>query len=141
METRVLSIGHLVNNPWRAGILRIDDQNSKDRLLKAVSERQMRDLLVRMLKEGKSASDLSDETRIPLSSVYRHIHELNEAGLLAVDRATITEQGKRLEFYRSTVTEVNLKFEIQSDLLDLRPNEDIENKFYRLWSSIREVRP
>jgi len=141
METRVINIGRLVNNPWRAGILRIDDPNSKDRILKAVSERQMRDLLVRMLKEGKSASDLSSETRIPLSSVYRHIHELSEAGLLAVERAKITEQGKRLELYRSAVTEVNLKFEMPSDLLDLRPNEDIENKFYRLWSSIREVRP
>ncbi len=141
METRVISIGHLVNNPWRAGVLRIDDQNSKDRLLKAVSERQMRDLLIRMLKEGKSASDLAYETRMPLSSVYRHIHELNNAGLLAVERAKITEQGKRLELYRSAVTEVKLKFETQSDLLDLRPNEDIENKFYRLWSSIREVRP
>ena len=121
--------------------MRIDDQDSKDRLLKAVSERQMRDLLVRMLKEAKSASDLAYETRTPLSSVYRRIHELNEAGLLAVERAMITEQGKRLELYRSAVNEVNLKFEMASDLLDLRPNEDIENKFYRLWSSIREVRP
>ena len=121
--------------------MRIDDQNSKDKLLKAVSERQMRDLLIRMLKDAKSASDLSHETGIPLSSVYRHIHELNEAGLLAVERTMITEQGKRLELYRSAVTEVNLKFEMPSDLLDLRPNEDIENKFYRLWSSIREVRP
>ncbi len=121
--------------------MRINDQNSKDRLLKAVSESQMRDLLIRMLKEPKSASDLSFETRIPLSSIYRRIHELNDAGLLAVERAMITEQGKKLELYRSAVKEVNLKFEMPSDLLDLRPNEDIENKFYRLWSSIREVRP
>ena len=99
--------------------MRINDKDSKDRLLKAVSESEMRDLLIRMLKEAKSASDLAYETRIPLSSVYRRIHELNEAGLLAVERATITEQGKRLELYRSAVNEVNLKFEIPSDLLDL----------------------
>ena len=141
MEARVINIGHLLFNPRRSGLLRIDDQKSKDRLLKAVSESQMRDLLVRMLKEAKSASDLAYETRIPLSSVYRRIHELNNAGLLAVERAMITEQGKKLELYRSAVSEVNLKFEMPTDLLDLHPNEDIESKFYRLWTSVREARP
>ncbi|MFQ6011983.1 MAG: hypothetical protein ACE5KG_07405 [Nitrososphaerales archaeon] len=119
--------------------MRVDDEKSKSKLLKAISDANMRDILTRTVKEAKSASDLSYETRVPLSSIYRYFRELNESGLVTVERATITDQGKRLELYRSLIKSVLVQFEPSSAYLELQPNEDSESKFYRLWSSIREV--
>lgn len=100
----------------------------------------MRKILVLTIQQAKSASDISYETRIPLSSVYRHVHELNQVGLLAVEQGVITKEGKRQELFRSVVKSIHLYLEPTSTSLDVQPNEDVESRFYRLWSSMKEVK-
>jgi predicted transcriptional regulator len=91
-------------------------------------------------EESKAVSAISEECSIPLSSVYRYIHELIDAGLLGIEKSVITNEGKRYEMYRSLVKSIHLNLNGNSMDIEITPREEVASKFYRLWSSLMEVK-
>lgn len=120
--------------------MRIQDEDHKSRILQAIGDEDKRRIFTLMVRKAKSASDLSFETHMPLSSVYRHVHELNSAGLLAVEQFIINDQGKKVEMFRSVVESISLNLESSVIDMNIQPKEDMQSRFYRLWSSLKEVK-
>ncbi len=117
----------------------VDDEEMKDRVLKAISNRDLRSILTSLLDQAKSVSTLALELAIPLSTTYNYIHEASEAGLVAVERVIITD-GKRNEMYRCVAKEVRALIESRPMLVEILPNENVAGRFYRLWSSLKKVK-
>jgi hypothetical protein len=117
--------------------MEIKEERLKDNVMKALADDYARRILLATLANAKSALDLSREHEIPISSVYRRIHDLVEGGLLAIERSIITEDGKRFELYRSTVKAIQIRFEAGSVSVDLTPSEDMVSKFFRMWNTLR----
>ncbi|MBI4258810.1 MAG: helix-turn-helix transcriptional regulator [Thaumarchaeota archaeon] len=120
--------------------MRLSDEELKSRLLKALSDENMRRILLSTAHEAKPVSTLSKECSIPLSTAYRYIHDLIEAGLMGIERSVITEDGKRYELYRSLVKSISLNLNGNAVELEVEPREEDASKFYRLWSSLRKVK-
>jgi predicted transcriptional regulator len=58
----------------------------------------------------KSAVEIYDDTKIPLSTVYRRIQYLHDLGLLQIS-GTISSDGKKVFLYKSKVKSIEAKFD------------------------------
>lgn len=105
--------------------------------MQALADEYSRAILVSTIQTPKSAIEVSAERNIPISTAYRRLHELEEAGLVVVERSKVTEDGKRFELYRSTVRSVSVSFNLNSIDVELVPNEDMVARFTRLWDYMR----
>lgn len=115
----------------------IRDGESRGRVLKALADEYSQAILLSTVEKAVSAVELSTKFNIPISTAYRRIHELEEVGLIAVERSVITDDGKRYDLYRSTVKGVKVIFGTGSVVVELEPNEDMVRKFMRIWSYMR----
>ncbi len=121
--------------------MRLHEETSKDKVLQALADEYSRSILLSTIQKAKSAVELSTEKNIPISTAYRRLHELQEAGLVAVERSVITDDGKKFDLYRSTVKSVAISFDLGATEVELIPNEDMVTKFVRLWGYMRGQGP
>lgn len=89
---------------------------------------------------AKTASEISDESGVSKSTVYRKIDSLEDAGLLA-EREVVSDTGPKT-VYASTVEHVIVKHE--DDGLAANVNHDDEaaeeamtDRFADIWNSMR----
>ena len=84
---------------------------------------------------SKDAQSISEETRIPLSSIYRKLSILREAGLVFVKAFEITSVGKRQDKYMAAVSEVHVKTSGEVLEIELIPNDEGANRiWFRLFN-------
>ena len=57
-----------------------------------------------------SAQRLSKICQIPIAACYRRIHELEQAGLIAVDREKEVYKGRKVRLYRCKLRSATIKF-------------------------------
>jgi predicted transcriptional regulator len=77
-------------------------------LLKALGDECTRTILLSMIDEPKSAIDITREKKIPISSVYRKIHWLENARLIKVKGFVITGDGKKYHLYQSGIRTIQV---------------------------------
>jgi predicted ArsR family transcriptional regulator len=67
-------------------------------------------ILVNTYSSPMSAQRLSKTCQIPIAACYRRIHELEQAGLLAVDREKEVYKGRKVRLYRCKLRSATIKF-------------------------------
>lgn len=95
-------------------------------------------VLVRALDEPKTASELSEECEIPLSTTYRKLEALTEATLLT-EETEIDPGGHHTTRYRVAFEEVRVLL-TEERLLECeieRPALTREEQLAQLWSEVR----
>jgi predicted transcriptional regulator len=105
-------------------------------MVKVLGEFDARRVINATIGAPKSASQISEELRMPSRSTYRHINALCEVGLLARDKNIIIHGGGRYVLYRSMVKSVEMKYDSVENTVevDLIPNDTILDKFLRFWA-------
>jgi len=78
-------------------------------MLDILSDKYCRAIIESITNKTKSVIEITDETGIPMSTVYRRIQMLHDNKLLATS-GTITEDGKRLFLYKSKVKGIRSVF-------------------------------
>ncbi len=68
-------------------------------------------ILAATYRKPKSAIELSKKYGIPIAICYRRIHKLEEAGFLEEADRVLTQEGKRVSVYESTLDNVHIVFE------------------------------
>ena len=104
-----------------------------------MADQYSRKILTATLNEPVSALDLSKRYQIPITTVYRRIEELVEAGLIAAVRSGRTADGKWYDLYRSLLTRIDIGFENGDVRIEAVVNEHVADKFTRMWTSIPTV--
>lgn len=117
--------------------MRLQDETAKGRVLNALADEYSRTIILSTIQKAKSAVELSAEKNLPISTVYRRLHELQEAKLVVIERSVVTEDGKKFDLYRSTIGGVSVSFNLGAMVVELVPNEDMVSKFVRLWGYMR----
>ncbi|MEO9306773.1 MAG: ArsR family transcriptional regulator [Nitrososphaera sp.] len=102
--------------------LRKYDVTSK--ILEILADAQSRTILFSTVIEGKTPIDLFDEHRIPLSTIYKKISELEEMGLLRIEKYVITDNGKRFKVYRSKISRADVTIKDIEPTVNLLPNRN-----------------
>lgn len=96
------------------------DVNQK--VIVALADAESRSILFSIIHEAKSASELSDSLKIPLSSVYKKISELKALTLIEVEKTIFSHRGKRLKLYRSRIKKADISIGEPEPVLTLVPN-------------------
>jgi len=96
------------------------DVNQK--VLESLADAQSRSILFSVIKEGKTASDLSEEHKIPLSSVYKKISDLEDLSLIKVDRWILADNGKKFKIYKSRISKADVSIRKPEPVISLSPN-------------------
>jgi predicted transcriptional regulator len=96
------------------------DVNQK--VLEALADAQSRSILFSVIKEGKTASELAEEHRIPLSSVYKKISDLENLSLIKVDRWILSDNGKKFKIYKSRISKADVSIRKPEPVISLSPN-------------------
>ncbi len=81
---------------------RIDDEQRKEAILSIVSDKYCRQILNSTMDRPKSAMELSSESKIPISTVYRRIQTLHDNKMIGVT-GLISDEGKKYFLYKSKV--------------------------------------
>jgi uncharacterized protein YjiK len=100
--------------------LRKYDVNQK--VIEALADAQSRVILFSVIKQGKTAMELSEEHRIPLSSVYKKISDLEDIALVRVDKWMISDNGKKFKIYKSRISKADISIKKPEPIIILTPN-------------------
>ncbi len=91
--------------------------------MEALADAQSRAILFSIIKQGKTAMKLSEEHRIPLSSVYKKISDLEEIALVKVDRWLLSDNGKKFKIYKSRISKAEVTIRKPEPVITLTSNE------------------
>ena len=92
------------------------------KVLDALADVQSRAILFSVIKKGKTAAELAEEHRIPLSSVYKKISELEDLTLLKVERWILSDSGRKFKVYRSRISRAEVSIRKSEPVISLSPN-------------------
>ena len=110
--------------------MKITDPVLLEKVLQAMGDPDSPRILHRIRDEPKTAQRISNETGVPLSSIYRKLAALRSAGLAMVKSFEITEEGKRQDVFVSAVTEVRIAVSQDQIQIELVPTEESAS---RIW--------
>ncbi len=96
------------------------DVNQK--VIVALADAESRAILFSIINKAKSAPELSDKLRIPISSVYKKISELQSLTLIEVEKTILSHRGRRLRLYRSRIKKADISIRKPEPVLTLVPN-------------------
>ncbi len=89
--------------------LKIEEPERKESFLEVLSDKYCRAILEAIMDMPKSVIEISQERKIPISTVYRRIQMLHDSNMIKTS-GVITDEGKRLFLYKSKIKEVNTSF-------------------------------
>jgi len=92
------------------------------KVLEALADAESRTILFSVVNKGKTAAELSVKHRIPLSSVYKKLGDLEELTLIRVEKWLISDKGRKFKVYRSRIKKADIKIKNPEPSLSLIPN-------------------
>ena len=97
------------------------DVNQK--VIEALADAQSRVILFSIIKHGKTAIELSESHRIPLSSVYKKISDLEDIALVKVDKWRLSDNGKKFKIYKSRISKAEVTIRKPEPTIILTSND------------------
>lgn len=84
------------------GLITINGSERIESLLRALGDGQARKILCSAIETGKTIKQIGAEQDIPLSTCHRKLKTLVNYGFMIVEKIVVTDEGKKIVFYRST---------------------------------------
>jgi hypothetical protein len=109
-----------------------------EQIMDALGDPVIRRVLVETHDGPKTVQELFQSTRIPLTTLYRKLHEMTTMDLVGVERSAITSDGKRVEFYRSRLEEVQVEMKEGRFGVRARSRNLSATRMENLWGAVRK---
>ena len=113
-------------------------RDRKERILDALGDSASRGILLMISDAPRSAQDLLTANRIPQSTLYRKLHELQDLGLIGVQRTAITPEGKRVDLYRSLLEELRVEMLGRELRIQARFRDLSAERLKEMWRDVRK---
>ncbi len=92
------------------------------KVIEALADAESRTILFSLIKHGRTAAEISDKYKIPLSSVYKKLADLENLTLIHVERWMISDKGRKFKVYRSRISKADISIKKPEPTLTLVPN-------------------
>jgi len=92
------------------------------KVIEMLADSESRAILFSMIKQGKTAAELSDKLKIPLSSVYKKLADLEELTLIEIEKWMLSDKGRKYKVYKSRVKTADISIKKPEPSLILVPN-------------------
>ncbi len=111
----------LVSKP---NIIQLSEFDITQRIIESLSNVCTRAVLFSIKSESKDATQIADELKISLSTVYKTLSTLEDLALVEIDKFVISSEGKKIKQYRSRIGKVEITLENSDPTLNLYPNTE-----------------
>jgi len=92
------------------------------KIIESLSNVCTRAILFSIKNEAKDVTQIADELKISLSTVYKALSNLEELALIEVEKFVISSEGKKIKLYRSRIGKVEISMSNMEPVLNLYPN-------------------
>ena len=92
------------------------------KVIEALADAESRAIIFSIIKKGKTASTLSQSLKIPLSSVYKKLADLEHLTLIEVEKTILSDKGKRFKVYKSRINKAEILIKKPEPSLSLSSN-------------------
>jgi len=113
-------------------------RDRKERILDALGDPAARGILLMLSDAPHSAQEILAQNRIPQSTLYRKIHDLQDLGLLGIQRTAITPEGKRVDLYRSLLEELKVDLQGRELRIQARFRDLSAERLKQMWHGIQK---
>ena len=108
--------------PKRLTLPQLKKYDITQKVMESLADAEARAILFSMVKKGKTATDLSYDLKIPLSSVYKKLSDLEELTLVQVEKIILSDKGRKFKVYRSRISKADISIRKPEPSLKLVPN-------------------
>ena len=92
------------------------------KVIEALADAESRSIIFSITRKGKTASDLSLLLKIPLSSVYKKLSDLENLTLVHIEKTILSEKGRRFKVYKSRINKAEISIKKPEPTLSLSAN-------------------
>ena len=96
--------------------------DTTQKIIKSLANYESRYILFSIIKKGNFAITLSDKLKIPIGSVYKKLTDLEELGLIEVEKHRISYNGRKCKMYKSRISKADISIRKPGPTLRLIPN-------------------
>ena len=107
----------------KKSIIQLSEFDITQKIIESLSNICTRSVLFAVKNESKDVTQIADELKISLSTVYKTLATLEDLALAEVDRYEISSEGKKIKLYRSRIGKVEITLENLEPVLMLHPND------------------
>ena len=106
----------------KKSIIQLSEFDITQKIIESLSNICTRSVLFAVKNESKDATQIADELKLSLSTVYKTLSTLEDLALAEIDRYEISPEGKKIKLYRSRIGKVEITLENLEPTLMLYPN-------------------
>ncbi|MFQ5781566.1 MAG: ArsR/SmtB family transcription factor [Nitrosopumilus sp.] len=106
----------------KPNIIQLSEFDVTQKIIESLSSICTRAVLFSIKHESKDATQIADELKISLSTVYKTLSTLEDLALVEVDQYVISPEGKKIKQYRSRIGKVEITLDNLEPSLNLYPN-------------------
>ena len=103
-------------------IIQLSEFDITQRIIESLSNVCTRSVLFSVKNQSKDATQIADELKISLSTVYKTLSTLEDLALAEVDKYIISPEGKKIKQYRSRIGKVEITMDDLEPSLNLYAN-------------------
>ena len=103
-------------------IIQLSEFDIAQKIIESLSNVCTRSVLFSVKNESKDATQIADELKISLSTVYKTLSTLETLALAEVDKYVISAEGKKIKLYRSRIGKVEIILDDLEPTLNLYSN-------------------
>ena len=92
------------------------------KVIQALADAESRAIIFSITRKGKTATELSTTLKIPLSSVYKKLTDLENLTLIRIEKTVLSERGKRFKIYKSRINKAEITIKKPEPVLSLSSN-------------------
>ena len=107
----------------KRSIIQLSEFDITQKIIEALSNVCTRSVLFSVKTESKDVTQIANELKISISTVYKTLSNLEDLALAEIERFVISPEGKKIKLYRSRIGKVEIILENLEPVLMLYPNE------------------
>lgn len=92
------------------------------KVIEALADAESRAIIFSIIRKGKTAAELSEQLKIPISSVYKKLSDLEELTLVQIEEWQISDKGRKFKVYKSRISKADISIKKPEPILNLAPN-------------------
>ena len=92
------------------------------KVIEALADAESRAIIFSIIRKGKTANELSTALKIPLSSVYKKLTDLEHLTLIEIEKTVLSDKGKRFKIYKSRINKAEIIIKKPDPTLSLSAN-------------------
>jgi len=121
-EPSLKLITNLVILLQKPTIIQLSEFDVTQKIIESLSNVCTRSVLFSVKNESKDATQIAEELKISLSTVYKTLSSLEDLALAEVDKYVISSEGKKIKMYRSRIGKVEIILDDLEPSLNLYSN-------------------